>query len=130
MCFRKNKTEITNSELYPNVRIFEVENQSRGFFLLPSKIYLPKKHFTGYIQHEYGHYLQYKAMGWFLFIFGPMLYSLISASLETILGKNQWNHRYSACERGANRRSAKFFKRPADPVEVVNTIFNDSLWPK
>ncbi|MGC8825338.1 MAG: hypothetical protein ACP5PZ_12235, partial [Bacteroidales bacterium] len=127
--------EITDPQKYPGVRIYVVSTLQRGFFDPFSRtIFLPSRYSTGYIQHEYGHYLQLKSYGLIGFIFVPMLSSATSAAMENLLEnalrKKIWNHDTFYWERDANRRAAEFFTKPTDYWEYFNSIFNDNYWPK
>ena len=113
-----NKISAKNETDFSGIKVQEhrLLRQGTGVCLPPLGIFVYKGASIAVKQHEYGHYLQYRAMGFWKFYLLVGIPSLWSA---TLFPKR---HRYRSFERDANNRSRAFFGE--------NTVLSDLIsWP-
>lgn len=104
-----------NDERYPGINICRV-NTRRGYCLPWRGIYVPKTASEAYVQHEYGHYLQYRHWGALYY------YEVIIKSLWSVMCfNNDYRHMRIAVELEANTMAHDFFG--------PNSCLNNSAYP-
>lgn len=105
-------------KLFSGIKIYESSWMKRGLgvSLPPLGIFVSQGASLALKQHEYGHYLQYKEMGFWQFYTKVGFPSFMSASF------NPQNHSRLEVEKDANRRAVLFFGKDAP-------INNSYLWP-
>lgn len=104
-----------NDDRYPGINIYRL-NIRRGYCLPWKGIYVPKTVSEAYVQHEYGHYLQYRQ-------WGALYYSgVIVKSIWSVMRfNNDYRHMRIAVELEANTMAHDFFGR--------HSFLNNSAYP-
>lgn len=104
---------------FPGIKIIEssILKRGMGVCLPPVGIIIYQGASLALKQHEYGHFLQYRQMGFFRFYLKVGIPSLWSA---TFYPRNHYNLNV---ERDANKRAAAFFGENAP-------ISNARFWPR
>lgn len=117
----------------PGIDIYETSWMSGGITLPPFGIVVQDGASKGLKQHEYGHYLQYKSLGFYNFykdIGGPSLYNAAENMYEKWYYGNikySIDHHYNyAPETDANRRSQNYF----GPQSEIQTWSTDTRYPQ
>lgn len=105
-------------KLFSGIRIYELSwmKKGMGVCLPPLGVFVCGGASLALKQHEYGHYLQYKGMGFWRFYLNVGIPSLRSAIF------NPQNHSTLEVEKDANRRAVAFFGKAAP-------INNPNFWP-
>ena len=104
---------------FTNIKIYEKKSMKKGtgICLPPLGIFVSKGASLALKQHEYGHFLQYKAMGFWKFYLYIGIPSIKSAYF------NPRNHRLHPVEKDANKRASIYFGKDAP-------INNQQIWPQ
>ncbi len=104
---------------FPGISIIETRwlKAGMGICIPPFGIFVSPGVSHALKQHEYGHFLQYRQMGFWKFYFGVGFPSLWSATF------NPRNHHNLKVEKDANQRAVDFFG-PDAPVANIR------FWPR
>ncbi len=99
---------------FPGVKITRGKIK-RGFFFPGLGIHVPQNASIAYIQHEYGHFLQFKE-------FGFLKYLDISAkSIKSAISNTNYNHLRTYVELDATTKAHNFF--------AEKSMLNNESWP-
>lgn len=104
-----------NDPDFPGINVFRVDI-ARGYCLPWKGIYVPREASLGYIQHEYGHYLQYRLRGWNYYA-----KVMVQSSWSVISGNSNAMHLRIPIELEATTMAHEFFGR--------NSKLNTSVYP-
>ncbi len=103
--FTMKKQKAKHEEDFDGIRIMEISFMPKGsgVSLPPFGILVGRNASINLKQHEYGHYLQYRVMGFFRFYIEVGLPSLWSATFHPRI------HYLQSFEVDANRRAREYF---------------------
>lgn len=104
---------------FPGITVFtsNLLKPGMGICLPPFGIFVHPGASTGLCQHEYGHFLQYREMGFWRFYLFVGIPSLKSALFKP------HEHQTLKVEKDANKRATKFFGQNSP-------IANPIIWPR